>query len=291
MPAMMACAKVNLTLRITGKRPDGYHLLDSLVVFASVGDMVTVGPSTSGKIEFAVSGRRARGIPTDNSNLVVKAAEALAARAETPVSARMHLDKQLPVAAGIGGGSADAAACLDLLNDYWSLGLSSADLAEIGLRLGADIPACLAGRPVRMTGIGDVLTPLPALPSMGILLVNDGTDCPTGPVFGARAGAFSAARPLPEAFQSQADLIAFLEQDQNDLEAPAMALHPSIRTVKETVAALPGCSMARMSGSGATIFGLFPTRIAAQEAGQKLHEETGWWAAGSDIRRAPLILH
>lgn len=285
MPSRMACAKVNLTLRITGKRVDGYHLLDSLICFAAFGDRLTVTSNNEDTgIALDVVGPFAAGVPTDGRNLVLQAAKALAPRSYSQPGTHIRLEKNLPAAAGIGGGSADAAACLTLLNSVWNLNTSHDTLAEIALSLGADVPACLRDTALHMAGIGEILTPAPSLPRLGLLLVNDGTLCPTGPVFGARSPEFSKPRPLPDMFDRPEDLIEFLRADQNDLEEPAMRLHPSIQRVKECVAALPGCLLARMSGSGATVFGLFQTKEEAQIAAKGIATEKGWWAIGTAIQ-------
>lgn len=278
-----ANAKVNLTLRITGRRQDGYHLLESLVVFASIGDRVTVSPAASPHTSLTITGPFGRGLPNDGANLVLRAADALAKSTGRTLSAEIVLEKNLPVAAGIGGGSADAAACLHILNAYWNIHLDHAALAEIALSLGADVPACLTGAPVRMTGIGEILTPIPNLPPLGILLVNDGTACPTGPVFDARTAAFSMPRTVPAKFDNRAELIRFLHEDQNDLEAPALSLHPSIAQVKDAVSALPDCLLGRMSGSGATVFGLFETEKEASQAAASLASKTGWWCMAGSV--------
>ena len=283
MLARQANAKVNLTLRVTGKRDDGYHLLDSLVVFVSVGDTVRVAESETGQTTLAITGDFGAGLPTDGGNLILKAAAALAACTDRPVSAHITLEKTLPVAAGIGGGSADAAVALSLLNDYWELGLDPAALAEIALSLGADVPACLVNTPVRMMGIGEILTPLAQCPKLGVLLVNDGTACPTGPVFAARSAPFSAPSEMPDAFTDADALIDFVRSGRNDLEPPALSLHPSIARVAQTVAAQADCHLARMSGSGATVFGLFPNLSTAEAAAQRLQSETGWWCAAGEI--------
>ncbi|MCT8158937.1 4-(cytidine 5'-diphospho)-2-C-methyl-D-erythritol kinase [Pseudoruegeria sp. SHC-113] len=270
-----APAKVNLTLHVTGRRPDRYHLLDSFVVFASVGDWVRAEPAPETRL--AVSGPRAEGVPVDGRNLVLKAAALL-----PEVHAGIMLEKHLPAAAGIGGGSSDAAATLRALA---RLGGAELPPAEAVLALGADVPVCLAGRPCRMEGIGERVTPLSgALPEMGILLVNPGVDVPTPKVFAALDRRDNP--PMPEALpvcESLGAFTAFLAQQRNDLEAPARALEPVIGEVLAALAATDGCSLARMSGSGATCFGLYENEAAAQAAAKALQRHVDWWVAAGNV--------
>jgi 4-diphosphocytidyl-2-C-methyl-D-erythritol kinase len=184
----------------------------------------------------------------------------------------------LPVASGIGGGSADAAAALRALLELWRADLSDAALEKLALSLGADLPVCLAGRPARMTGIGEQLAPLPPLPAAHLVLINARIPCPTGPVFKARQGPFSAPLDAIAAPRSAADLAALVREGGNDLERPAIAICPAIATVLARLRAAPACLAAAMSGSGGTCFGLFATAGAAEDAaGQIAQEEKGWW--------------
>lgn len=271
-----APAKLNLALHVTGQRADGYHLLDSLVVFAGVGDRITVAPAETLSLE--VRGPEAAKLGAGEDNLVLRAARAFAAGR----GAAITLDKTLPVASGIGGGSADAAAALRALSRLWGLPLPG---AEAVLALGADVPACLAGRPCRMGGIGEVLAPAPALPGMAVVLVNPRVEVPTPSVFRALARKDNPAmEPLPPAFATPAALAAWLSRQRNDLEAPAVRVAPVIAGVLSAIAAT-GPLMARMSGSGATCFGLFAAADAAGRAAAEVAaRHPGWW-----VRAAPIL--
>src|SRR4051794_13788122 len=183
-----ASAKINLHLHVVGRRPDGYHLLDSLVVFAGAADRLTVEP---GELSLTVTGPFAAGLETESDNLVLRAARALAAHAGVPATGRLVLEKILPVASGIGGGSADAAATLRLLSRFWGLDVGQGTLAGLAARLGADVPVCVASHAAVMSGIGEVLAPAPVLPEVGIVLVNPGVAVSTPAVFRARDGGFS----------------------------------------------------------------------------------------------------
>ncbi len=184
-----APAKVNLFLHVTGKRPDGYHLLDSLVVFAGIADRVTIVPAAD--LSLTIGGPFAASLTADADNLVLRAALALAAEAGVRATGALHLDKQIPVASGIGGGSADAAAAMRLLCRNWELNLPDATLERIATGLGADVAVCLRSQPMRMRGVGEILTPAPALPRCGLVLVNPGIPLTTVSVFRARDSGFS----------------------------------------------------------------------------------------------------
>jgi 4-diphosphocytidyl-2-C-methyl-D-erythritol kinase len=271
-----APAKINLHLHVVGRRADGYHLLDSLVVFAGVGDRLSVSPSD--RLSLALTGTFAAGLAAEADNLVLRAARALAAQAGIEPSGALVLEKNLPVASGIGGGSADAAAALRLLARFW--GLDPAGLGALAGGLGADVPVCVAGVPAVMSGIGEILAPAPSLPPIGIVLVNPGVAVATPSVFRARSGGFSAAARFPAGGWADADsLVAALRLTGNDLEPPARSLAPVIGEVLDALAAAPGCMLARMSGSGATCFGLFPDSATAEAAAATLGR-TGWWAWG-----------
>ena len=275
---MRAPAKINLTLHVTGRRPDGYHLLDSLVVFAGAHDVVTAAPADS--LALTVSGAFAPSLAQDADNLVLRAARALAEAAGIAPRAALHLRKNLPVASGIGGGSADAAATLRTLCALWNLALPPEQVHAMAVRLGADVPVCLASRPYRMSGIGEVLEPAPALPECGILLANPGVALATQAVFRARNGPFSAPVTLPDAWPNAAGLAATLARAGNDLQSPAIALCPAIGTLLALLAAHPGSLLARMSGSGATCFALFATPAEAGQAAAALAQPGRWCWGG-----------
>ena len=343
-----APAKVNLYLHVTGRRGAGYHLLDSLVVFADVGDLLEAEPDEGLRLEIAgpfaaalnpharphparcasrplpPGGRGDRSLPAPLApsgrasplplaeeaaapsaagegaapsaagegaadegaapNLVLRAARALSARTGSTAGARLRLTKTLPVASGIGGGSSDAAATLRLLARLWRIDLSDADLAAIALTLGADVPACLAARPLRMGGVGEILAPAPSLPECGLVLLNPGAPVATADVFRARTGAFSPPASLPRGWADAPAMAASLAALRNDLQPPAVRLSPPIGATLAALAATPDCLLARMSGSGATCFGLFPSAAAASRAAALL-AHPGWWSWGGALRK------
>ena len=274
-----APAKVNLSLLVTGRRADGYHLLDSLVAFGPAADRVHARPATG--LSLRIEGPFAAGLAVGDDNLVLGAARALAAWAGRAPDAALVLEKHLPVASGIGGGSADAAATLRLLCRLWRVSPDAADLAALGLALGADVPVCLDSRPMRMRGVGDMLSPIPALPKCGLLLVNPGVAVPTAKVFQARTAPFSAAAEVPADWRDAAALAGILAQLGNDLEAPALRVAPVIGEVLRRLRLLRGCLLARMSGSGATCFALFADPAAAKAAASRLPPE--WWGIGGGL--------
>jgi 4-diphosphocytidyl-2-C-methyl-D-erythritol kinase len=277
-----APAKINLFLHIVGKRPDGYHLLDSLAVFAAVGDLVSAAPAED--LSLSVTGRFAALLGGETDNLILRAARALAAEAGIVPRARLMLEKILPVASGIGGGSSDAAATLRLLCGLWDMPADLAVLSPLATALGADVPVCLRREATRMGGIGERLDPAPALPDCGLVLVNPGVVVSTALVFRSRQAAFSAPAVLPEGWLDAAAMAADLRALSNDLEAPAIALCPAIADVLATLCARPDCLLARMSGSGATCFGLYPSPEAARHAAVGLARK-GWWVWGGGLRR------
>jgi 4-diphosphocytidyl-2-C-methyl-D-erythritol kinase len=271
-----APAKVNLTLHVTGQRADGYHLLDSLVVFTALGDRVQVADAPAQSL--VVTGPMAAGVPADASNLVLRAARLLGGDA----GAMITLTKTLPMAAGLGGGSSDAAAALRALARLWARPLPAPELAA---RLGADVPVCLAPRPRRMRGIGEVLDEVPPLPALWLVLANPGVALSTQAVFAALTEKTHPPMPatLPRCATAAA-LATFLHRQRNDLEAPATRLTPVIGQVLAALAAQPGCLLARMSGSGATCFGLFANAGHAAAAARTVSAaEPGWWVRDTGL--------
>ena len=272
---VFAPAKVNLALHVTGRRADGYHLLDSFVGFLDVGDVVTAALAPD--YALRVEGPFSEGVPDGPENLVLRAAQA----AGRP--ARFVLEKHLPMAAGLGGGSSDAAAALRALE---RLGVP---LPADTLALGADVPACLLARPLRMRGIGERITPLPPLPPIHLVLANPGVAVATPLVFGALAS--TAGAPLPALIPDFADgeaLAHWLCAQRNDLQPAALRLAPAIGEVLAALAAAPGCRFARMSGSGATCFGLFPDRETAAQAARRLAaKRPRWWVVPAGLLTAP----
>ncbi len=287
MVEAFAPAKVNLTLHVTGRRADGYHLLDSLVVFADLGDRLRAGPGEGLALELC--GARADGVPAGEDNLVLRAARLMRAGVPGAPGARLTLDKHLPAAAGLGGGSADAAAAIRALARLWGRPLPvPADL----LALGADLPVCLESRPARMSGIGERLSAPPPLPPIRVVLVNPGQEVATGAVFSALGGQAGPAMPaqLP-AWRDAAGFADWLATMRNDLEAPARKLCPAIDEVLAALSAQPGCLLARMSGSGASCFGLFASAADAGAAERALaaHRPQWWVRHGSVLSTPPAL--
>jgi len=278
-----APAKVNLTLQVTGRRADGYHELESLVVFADVGDVLKIEPADV--LTLTVDGPFAAGLAGEGDNLVLRAARALADRAANAPGAAMTLTKNLPVASGIGGGSADAAAALRGLARLWGVALAPDERAALALSLGADVPVCLRGEPVIMSGIGETLLPVPAVPPLWLLLVNPGVAVSTPAVFKELAGTFSMV-PVPRLpAPDPAGFIAWVAARGNDLEAPACRLAPTVGAVLAALRQRPDCLLARMSGSGATCFGLFSDEAGARNAAAAVAAPNpDWWVAPARLR-------
>jgi 4-diphosphocytidyl-2-C-methyl-D-erythritol kinase len=282
-----APAKINLYLHVVGRRPDGYHLLDSLIAFADVGDSVSAAPADD--LTLTVSGSEAAAISQlGDDNLVMRAARLLQQRAGIAAGAALCLDKRLPAAGGIGGGSSDAAAALRVLSELWERPLDDAALMGLALELGADVPACLAARPVWVGGIGEELEPAASVPAAGIVLANPRRALPTVDVFRRRSGPFSSAARFDPMPGDAAGLAAALTSRRNDLSEAAVALVPEVGTVLDRLASLPGALLARMSGSGATCFALISDRAAALSAQRLLAEaEPAWWTAAGGLLSAP----
>jgi len=268
-----AHAKVNLWLNVVGRRPDGYHLLDSLVAFVDLADTLDVRPSDRLSLELA--GPQAAGLAADPDNLVLKAARLLADRAGVAPRVTIRLGKHIPVAAGLGGGSADAAAALRALSELWRVALPEEELFDLAASLGADVPMCLAGRTALVSGIGERLQPAPALPPAAILLVNPGAPLPTRDVFEARRGPFSTAVPVTQPWRNLPELVTALVRRGNDLSDAAISLRPAIAEVLTFLHNSRGARYAAMSGSGATCFALYDSLDAAQRASASM--PPAWW--------------
>ena len=281
-----ARAKINLTLRVTGRRADGYHELESLVVFAGVADTLTLEPA--GHVGVAVTGPFADAIGAAGDNLIVKAHDALAALVPGLKGGRFLLDKHIPVAAGIGGGSADAAAALRLLARLNGLSFDDARLMTAALRTGADVPVCVGSRACVMTGVGERLSPPLDLPPMPAVLVNPRVAVSTRDVFAAlaRQGLPAERRSPGEVPRGFDALIDYLGRHGNDLTAPATACAPKVGEVLDALRAMPGTKLARMSGSGATCFALFATPAEAEDAARAL-DGRSWWVAATTLAGAP----
>jgi 4-diphosphocytidyl-2-C-methyl-D-erythritol kinase len=283
---LTARAKINLYLHVLGRRGDGYHELDSLVGFAELGDRLSLAPAPD--VVLSIAGPFAHGLEAGSGNLVLKAARLLQARFEITKGAAISLEKRLPVAAGLGGGSADATAALVGLARLWGLAAGRKELAPLAPELGADVAACLAGRPAFMGGAGERLEPAPALPEMGAILANPGVPLATREVFAARSGPFSEPARFVGPVRSAEALVGLLKQRRNDLTEPALRLAPQIGEVLSSLEGVAGVMMARMSGSGATCFGLTRTPAEAERGAEALRaRRPGWWVAAT--RLAPAL--
>jgi 4-diphosphocytidyl-2-C-methyl-D-erythritol kinase len=311
-----APAKINLALHVTGQRADGYHLIETLVTFASVGDVISIESADTDRLTF--SGSFGASLAAYfGTNLIIKATRGVRAHANNrqcpPVS--IHLEKNLPIASGIGGGSADAAAALKGLNEFWELGLTEAELMRIGLTLGADVPMCVYGMPLIARGIGDVIEPVDGLPELPMLLVNPGVGVLTAEIFKGLTKKVGSRLLLPPLLQrgegrvsgsgtreladvppssgasrhllppsnvgrrKDPNFLAYLLTTRNDLEAAAGALCPAIGDVLTSLSDT-GALFARMSGSGATCFGLYADRPSLETAKASIRKShAGWWVA------------
>ncbi|MSO80987.1 MAG: 4-(cytidine 5'-diphospho)-2-C-methyl-D-erythritol kinase [Alphaproteobacteria bacterium] len=289
--AVTARAKINLYLHVLGRRADGYHLLDSLVAFATLGDRMTVRPAP--RLALHREGPFAADLPAGEDDLVLRAVRAAARHLGRAPDLSLSLDKRLPVASGIGGGSADAAAALRLAARLWRR--DAREFAGIAAALGADVPMCLVGRAAFAGGAGEVLAPAPALPPVHIVLVNPGIPLPTAQVFARHAASGLARHGTAARFAGPVDdvraLARLLAARGNDLEPAAMALVPDIATVLASLSAREGCLLARMSGSGATCFGLFKDAVAAWAAANWIAAaEPRWWVRSSAITKKSAVV-
>jgi len=284
--AEFAPAKVNLTLHVLGRRADGYHEIESLVAFAGVGDRLTFQPGR--QLELAVQGPTGAAAGETADNLVVKAAQALAERVEGLRTGQFLLVKQLPVAAGLGGGSSDAAAAIRLLANVNGLALQDQRVRAAAQTTGADVPVCLEPKARMMRGIGEILSDPMTLPHLPAVLVNPGVATPTRDVFAALAAPALMRPPEPDEFISietdAASLIPLLAGRRNDLQTPAIKLQPVIADVLRALERSANCLLARMSGSGATCFGLFGSHAAAEEAAQRIGAaHPTWWVRATSL--------
>lgn len=273
-------------MHVVGRRADGYHLLDSLVAFADIGDEVVVAPAEG--LSLAVSGPEAAAVAgLGDDNLVLRAARALAAHHGIGDGAALNLVKHLPAASGIGGGSSDAAAALRALAALWGRPLGP-EVTPLAAALGADVPACLDARPVWVSGIGERLDPLPSLPPLGIVLANPRRELPTAAVFRARQGDFTTDQFVRATPRHAVGLFGLLRQCRNDLTEAAQSLMPEIALLLARLAALPEAYLSRMSGSGATCFALFADRAAAEQGAAVLAaSEPGWWVRAGALLSGP----
>lgn len=280
MPARLAPAKVNLFLHVGAPNPDGYHPVCSLMAFADVGDRVSM---ELGEGRLTASGPFAGGLGRESDNLIIRAVRAFVADLGRPMAElSFGLDKRLPIASGLGGGSSDAGAALRLIRDVFAPQVDDARLEAVAARLGADGAACLWGRPVLAQGRGERLTPAPGLPVLHAVLVNPGVPVSTPEVYRQldAAGVFGDVAPpvMPEAFESPQEVAAWLATQGNDLEAPAVAVAPEIGTVLDTLRDEPEVLLARVSGSGGTCFALCGDDIAAETLAERIEAMAPhWW--------------
>lgn len=272
-----APAKINLSLHVTGRREDGYHLLDSLVVFADVGDQIRA--ACADDLCLTVDGPMASLVPVGPDNLVLRAA----ALFRPPVGAAITLTKTLPAAAGLGGGSSDAAACLRALCKISGRPMPGKDMQ---LALGADVPACVAAHPLRMQGIGEQITQWPALPPLWVVLVNPGVSVSTPDVFRSLDCRQNQPMQTPPQDAQIDTFLSWLRAQRNDMQAAACRIEPGITDVLAELAKTPGCALARMSGSGATCFGLFTDANSASQAEASISaDHAGWWCRAAAVLR------
>jgi 4-diphosphocytidyl-2-C-methyl-D-erythritol kinase len=285
-----APAKINLFLHVGAKRADGFHPVQSLAVFTCLGDVLAMEAAPD--LSLTVGGPFAKGLEGEGDNLVVRAAKALIKKAAPGADgARLNLTKNLPVASGIGGGSADAAAALRGLRQLWKVEIDGVALGEIAAGLGSDIPACVLSVSCFMEGRGEILRVTDSMPRVPMLLVNPGVPVPTRDVFAALESRSGVEMALPHGlFGDTADLLRFLETTRNDLEEPARRLQPVIGEVLATIAAMPGALLARMSGSGATCFGIFADDHCCRRAAEILKQSSpSWWVAPTFVPETGIV--
>lgn len=282
MLRVTAPAKINLFLHVGDKREDGFHDLQSLVVFAEAGDVLRVEPAVD--LSLSIEGRFSDGLSAGPDNLIMRAAQALSAHASGNKGAHFILEKNLPVASGIGGGSADAAAAMRALVELWGLSLSREELLGVAAILGSDVPVCVESKPAWMEGRGERLTDTGPVPSAAMVLLNPVVPVSTAQIFKnlkSRSGTGQTFAAVPDADHAQ--IAAYAAQYRNDLEAPARALTPQIDEMLGALSAR-GAALARMSGSGATCFGLFDDDGHAHDAARALsRDHPGWWVVATRI--------
>lgn len=281
--ALLAPAKINLALHVTGRRKDGYHLIDTIVAFADFGDRVAITPAE--RLSLRVTGPFATHAPGDERDLAWRAAAAFFAHTGLPSGASIHVEKNIPAGAGLGGGSADAAAVLAGLDRHFEAGIPASDLAKLGLNLGADVPMCLGGRALRATGVGEEIAPLVGWPGLPLVLVWPRRPVSSAEAFEALRSRKNALLTFPPANASLEAIAAFLADCRNDLEAPALGIAPEIGAVLEALRASAGCMVARMSGSGSACFGLYPDAASARRAADAFRlRRPQWWVAAAEAR-------
>lgn len=288
---IFAPAKINLYLHVTGRLDNGYHTLDSLVNFADIGDDILI--EAADDFSFNIDGRYAAHFPDDacksddaSTNLIVRAVFALAQKLERLPHFKITLTKNLPLASGIGGGSSNAAAVIWGLLDWWGLPSDMDFLPDLFLQLGADVPVCYFAQPARILGIGDRVEPITAMPEMDIVLVNPNKSCHTASVFTDHLEPFRAETALPDSLSDIGTCVDFLRAQGNDLTSAATRLVPDIALILPALSDRHGCLLSRLSGSGATCFGVFDNATNAQAAAQLIAQDhPDWWVAAGCLNR------
>ena len=277
----LAPAKINLALHVTGRRADGYHLLDSIAVFADIGDRISIEPAD--ELRIILSGPFAAHAPGDRTDLSWRAAMAFFAKAGLQPGATIHVEKNIPAGAGLGGGSADAAAVLAGLNEHFNAGISQDELKAIGLKIGADVPMCLEGHALRARGIGEEILPVESWPALPVVLAWPSRPVSTAEVFSAlQRRDNSPLTNVPKA-PTLPELVEWLADGHNDLEGPALVAAPEIGDALKALRETDGCLLARMSGSGSACFGLYATHAEADAAAKRISaQRPGWWVAAAD---------
>lgn len=286
MPAPViesAPAKLNLFLHVTGKREDHYHLLESLVVFTDFGDTLEMHDAAA--LTLDIAGPYAAALAAAEGNLIVKAAEALRRHSGCRRGARIVLHKRIPLSAGLGGGSADAAAALRGLTRLWDLGIDNEALHQLAASLGSDVPVCLRGQPAVMRGVGEQLSPMDIEAPAWVVLANPDFPLATADVYRRFTGPFSVPAVLPSRIDGFDALLAAIAAGRNDLQVPAVALQPAIKEMLAAITATPRCRLSRMAGSGATCFGLFADADDAARAVQQLRRDhPQWWLCETRVK-------
>ncbi len=288
---IFAPAKINLYLHVTGRLDNGYHTLDSLIAFADIGDSINIEPASD--FEFGIVGpyeenfsAKEKDASPNSSNLAVQAAWILSRAAQKALNVRITLTKNLPLASGIGGGSSDAAAVIWGLCEWWGIPRNAHYLPGLMAQLGADVLVCFSCRPCRVRGIGDVMDPAPPMTEIPVVLANPGKPCVTATVFKRFTGDFREPKALKGPFETVQDVAEVLRERENDLESVAMEIVPDIADVLKTLHAQKGCTLARMSGSGATCFGIFENYVLAKKAAKAIAAKNHkWWVKTGWLNR------
>ncbi len=283
MPSVLkaiAPAKINLNLHVTGRRNDGYHLLESIITFADFGDEIAIKENEV--ITLKMSGPFSKGLDNEN-NLVIRATKILADVFKIKKGVEIELKKNIPVGAGLGGGSADAADVVDLLCGLWKIKITEKQKLEIGLKLGADVPVCQVGQPSFVRGIGEIVEPINNFGKLYSVLVNPAINLSTKDVFSR--GIKNYSLPLKNLPERKDEWIDFLKMQRNDLTENSIHIVPEIKDLLRKIAATNDCIFSRMSGSGASCFGIYPDKNSAIKAARKLAEQNPkWWVKEAELR-------